>query len=331
MDLISKYYGRSVLVIGGAGFVGSNMVHKLVEAGADVTVADIYHPNYGGNVANLEGLKNRIQFSFTDLRDEFGIIQLVKNKDFIFNLAAQVSYTDSMRIPYVDLDMNCRGHLQFLELSKQFNTEASIVFTSSRMVYGKPQYVPVDEEHPTNPLSLYATHKLIGEKYYYLYKHHYGIDSKIVRIANPYGKRNQMKSSKYGIVNWFIRLASEDKELSVYGDGMQLRDYIYIDDVVYGILAVGLLRNPAHIVYNLGTGKGTTFSDMVDKVISTVGKGKKRFVAWPNDYEKNETGDFVADPTRLLNVLGDGHRFWSLEAGLSETVKFYSENRQSYF
>ena len=330
MDIETKYKGKNVLIVGGAGFIGSNLAHKLVSLGADVTIADIFHPSYGGNMFNLNEIIDCVKLSYTDLGDEYGMRRLVEDKSYIFDLAAQVSYTDSMNIPYVDLDINCRCHLQLLEICREVNPGVSILFTSSRMVYGKPFVIPVSEEHPTNPLSLYATHKLTGEKYFYLYKHHYGINSKIVRIANPYGPRNQMENSKYGILNWFIRLAMEDKEIKIFGEGSQLRDYIYIDDIVNGILSVAALVNPEQIIYNLGTGKGTSFSKMVDDILFVVGKGRKIYIPWPNNYEKNETGDFISDIDRLTEILGSDYKFIGLEEGIEKTLEFYNENLCAY-
>jgi UDP-glucose 4-epimerase len=330
---ISEYYkNKHCLVIGGAGFIGSNLVHELVRISAGVSVADTFHPDYGANWHNLEIVKEKILFNYTDLRDEFGIRQLIKDTDVIFNLAAQVSYTDSMKIPLEDLDLNCRGHLQFLELCRRINPAASILFTSSRMVYGNAQRIPVDEEHPTNPLSLYAVHKLTGEKYYYLYNHFYNLNTKWVRIANPYGPRNQMRHSKYGIVNWFVRLAMENKEINVFGDGSQLRDYIYVDDLIMGLLRVGMVEKhyPDHC-FNVGTAKGISFSEMVETVIRVVGNGRKVEVPWPKDYEKNETGHFVANIDRLRKLFGASYEFISLEDGIRKTFDFYRINRNYYF
>jgi UDP-glucose 4-epimerase len=330
---ISEYYkNKHCLVIGGAGFIGSNLVHELVRMSAGVSVADTFHPDYGANWHNLETVKEKILFNYTDLRDEFGIRQLIKDTDVIFNLAAQVSYTDSMNIPLEDLDLNCRGHLQFLELCRRINPTASILFTSSRMVYGKAQSIPVDEEHPTNPLSLYAVHKLTGEKYYYLYNHFYHLNTKSVRIANPYGPRNQMRHSKYGIVNWFIRLAMENKEIKVFGDGTQLRDYIFVDDLIMALLRVAMLdKQYPDRCFNLGTAKGISFREMVDTVIRVVEQGQKVEVPWPNDYEKNETGDFVANIGRLQKLFGAGYQFISLEDGIRKTVDFYRMYKDHYF
>jgi nucleoside-diphosphate-sugar epimerase len=331
--LISDYYrNKRCLVIGGAGFIGSNLVHELVRLSSEVLVADTFHPDYGSNWHNLENVKSKISFSYTDLRDEFGIRQLIQKVDVIFNLAAQVSYTDSMKIPLDDLDVNCRGHLQFLETCRRHNPSASLVFTSSRMVYGNPQRIPVDEDHPTNPLSLYAVHKLTGEKYYYIYNHFYDLNTKWVRIANPYGPRNQMRHSKYGIVNWFIRMAMENKDIKIFGDGKQMRDYIYVEDLVMGLLRVGMIeKDYTDRCFNLGTAKGTSFREMVDTVIRVVAQGRKVEVPWPKDYEKNETGDFVANIDRLQRLFGGHYKFISLENGIRETHEFYLTHQNNYF
>jgi len=331
--IICDYYrNKRCLVIGGAGFIGSNLVNELVHLSASVSVADTFHPDYGANWHNLEKVKGKIFFSYTDLRDEFGTRQLIKDTDVIFDLAAQVSYTDSMKIPLEDLDVNCRGHLQLLELCRRFNPAVSILFTSSRMVYGNVQSIPVDEEHPTHPLSLYAVHKLTGEKYFYLYNHFYNLNTRWVRIANPYGPRNQMRHSKYGIVNWFIRLAMENQDIKVFGDGNQLRDYIYVDDLVIGLLRVGMLEKQCpDRCFNLGSSHGTSFSKMVDTIIRVVAQGRKVEVPWPQDYEKNETGNFVANINRLQKLLGGGYEFTSLEDGIRKTHEFYCMYQKDYF
>lgn len=332
-NLVSEYYqNKRCLIIGGAGFIGSNLVHELLRLSAKVTVADTFHPDYAANWHNLNEVKDRIFFSYTDLRDEFGIRQLIQNVDVIFNLAAQVSYTDSMKIPLEDLDVNCRGHLQLLELCRRHNPAASIVFTSSRMVYGNPQRIPVDEDHPTNPLSLYAVHKLTGERYYFLYNHFYDLNTKWVRIANPYGPRNQMRHSRYGIVNWFVRMAMENQVIKVFGDGSQLRDYIYVDDLIMGLLRVGMVEKhyPDHC-FNLGTAIGSSFIEMVDTIIRVIAQGKKVEVPWPKDYEKNETGDFVANINRLRKLIGEDYKFTSLEDGIRKTHDFYKIHRVQYF
>ncbi|HSX25302.1 MAG TPA: NAD-dependent epimerase/dehydratase family protein, partial [Candidatus Andersenbacteria bacterium] len=226
------FNGKEVLITGGAGFLGSSLACALVDLGARVTILDAMLPLYGGNMFNLESIREKIQFIEGDIRDEKIVQEVVKGKDIIYNFAAQVSYIDSKEQPFLDLDINGKGHLNVIEAVRQFAPQARILFSSSRMVYGKILTTPVAETHPTDPLSLYGIHKLLGEKYYRYYTHTFGLDTVSVRIPNPYGPRQQMKHNKYSIVGWFVRQAMEGKKITIFGDGSQERDYLYIDDIV---------------------------------------------------------------------------------------------------
>ncbi len=201
--------------------IGSHIARLAVAAGAQVTIVDALLPLYGGNLFNLHDIATQIDLCRGDIRDRELMDMLVQGQDIIFNLAGQVSYVDSNHDPLIDLDINCRGHLTVLEACRQHNRRAKLVFASSRFVYGAINYNPVDENHPFNCLSIYGIHKLAGEKYYRFYYDAHGLDTVSLRIANPYGPRQQMKHSKYGIVNWFIRLALEGKPLTIFGRGDQ--------------------------------------------------------------------------------------------------------------
>jgi len=215
---------------------------------------------YGGNRFNLEGIRDQVRFIQGDIRDFDLMRGVAPGYDYIFSLAGQVSYVDSNTDPFLDLDINCKGHLQVLEACRLENPQAKLLFASSRFVYGRIEYNPVDENHPFNCLSIYGIHKLAGEKYYRFYHEAYGLRTVRVRIANPYGPRQQMKHSKYGIVNWFVRLALDGQPLTVFGDGQQRRDYIFNEDVAEGCLALMLIPGTAGQVYNLGTGEGRRLS-----------------------------------------------------------------------
>jgi len=289
---------KRVLITGGAGFIGSSLAHALVGFGAKVTVLDAILPQYGGNLVNLRGIEDKIELVNGNILDEELVNSLVKGADYIFHLAGQVGYVDSKDQPFVDLDYNGRGTMIVLEAMRRYAPKARLLFASSRLVYGAIEQTPVSEDHPTNPLSLYAIHKLLGEKYIGYYAHEFGLQGVSVRIPNPYGPRQQMKHSKYSIAGWFVRLAMEDKTITIYGDGEQTRDYIYIDDIVEALLdLVG--QGVAGESYNIGSHERVRFVDMVDEIIRVVGSGKKEHVAWPKDYERNETGDYVADTSKI--------------------------------
>ena len=318
-----------VLITGGAGFIGSNIVHALVKTGARVTVLDAMLPLYGGNLFNLAGIREEVEFVEGDIRDAELVNRLVKDKDIVFNLAAQVSYIDSKEEPFLDLDINGAGHLMVLEAVRRQAPEAKVLFSSSRLVYGKILTLPVREDHATYPLSIYGIHKLLGEKYYRYFADTYGMHTVSVRIPNPYGPRQQMKHSKYSIVGWFVRQAMEGKAITVYGDGSQERDYLYIDDIVDAFLRLAE-AGEAGEVYNIGTHERVKFGDMVDAVLREVGSGRKEYVPWPENYEKNETGNYIADTAKIHKLTG-----WEpsvpLKEGIRRMVAYYKENQQHYW
>ncbi len=330
ISALADLKGARVLITGGAGMIGSTIAHLAVAHGAQVTVLDAMLPLYGGNRFNLERLWERITFIEGDIRDLDLLRRAVPGADFIFSLAAQVSYVDSNTEPLLDLDINCRGHLNLLNACVKANRRAKLIFTSSRFVYGAIEYNPVDEAHPFNCLSIYGIHKLAGEKYYRFYHDAHGLETTSVRIANPYGPRQQMKHSKYGIVNWFIRLALEGQPLTVYGEGTQRRVYIFVEDLAEALLRLALTPGTAGEVYNLGSGTGTAFRDMVRLVAELLPGTAVRHLEWPADRYFVETGDYISDIGKLTNATG-----WrpqtSLKEGIARTIDFYRQHRDRYW
>jgi len=329
IDLKALHQAR-VLITGGAGLIGSTIAHLAVAHGARVTVLDALLPLFGGNPFNLQEILEEIDFIQGDIRDLEVMKETVKGADFIFSLAAQVSYVDSNVHPGLDLDINCRGHLNLLNACAQENRHAKIVFTSSRFVYGTIEYNPVDESHPFNCLSIYGINKLAGEKYYRFYHDAYGLKTVSLRLANPYGPRQQMKHGKYGIVNWFIRLALEGKPLTVYGDGHQRRDYIFVEDVAEALMLAALTPETAGQVYNLGSGIGTPFKKMAALVADCVPGTRVQQVEWPKDRYFVETGDYISDITKISQATG-WHPKTSLSAGIAQTVDYYRRFRDRYW
>lgn len=330
MNDLSYFHDSRVLITGGAGMIGSTIAHLLVEQGAEVTVVDALLPAYGGNRFNFQDIMDKIVFVKGDIRNLERMKVWVDGADFIFSLAAQGSYVDSNLDPLYDLDINCRGHLNLLVALSQINRQAKVVFTSSRFVYGSIDYNPVDEGHPFNCLSIYGIHKLAGEKYYRFYHDAHGLDTVSLRITNPYGPRQQMKHSKYGIVNWFIRLALEGQPLTIFGEGTQKRDYIFVEDLVEGILNVALTPQTAGQVYNLGSGIGTPFIDMARLVAQTIPGTEIQHLPWPQDRYFVETGDFIADVTKLQEATGWAPRL-GLQEGIEATVDFYRQHGKHYW
>ncbi|MEI6705034.1 MAG: NAD-dependent epimerase/dehydratase family protein [Deltaproteobacteria bacterium] len=331
MNYNYSYTGKKVLITGGLGMIGSNLAVKLTALGAEVSIIDAMLPMYGGNFANIEEIKDKLFINVADIRDASAVNYLVQGMDLIFNLAAQVSYTDSQTDPLLDLDINCKGHLLLLEACRKYNPDVKIVFSGSRLEYGAIEGSEiVTEAHPLRPKSFYGIHKVVGEFYHQMYFKLHGIRTVCFRIANPYGIRHHMKHSKYGIVNYFIRKAMDGETIEVFGDGSQLRDYIYVEDIVDAMIVAGVTSEADGEVFNLGSGLSVSFFIMAETVVDLVGSGAIRKVPWPENYRIIEGGDFECDISKAREVLK-----WqpdhSLKDGIIKTVAYYNSRRSSYW
>ena len=324
------YKGKEIVITGGLGLIGSTIAHRLVALGAKITILDAELPRYGGNHFNIESIKKSVSFVKGDIRDKAVLDYLVMSKDIIFNLAAQVDYNYSQEDPFLDLDINCRGHLTLLESCRKFNKNIKIVFAGSRMEYGKILQNPVNENHPTNPLSIYGVHKLTAEKYHQAYFNHYGIRCVCFRITNPYGPRSQMKHPYYSILNWFIRQAMEGKDITVFGDGQQIRDYVFVEDIAEAMIIAAVSDKTDGQVYNVGSGRQTRFMDMVKMIVDVVGKGRMVKKEWPTSWQNVETGDVYADISKLKKDI-DWEPRTSLKEGVRKTVDYYKKNKNNYW
>ncbi len=329
MNVSTYYREKRILITGGLGFLGSNLAHKLVSFGANVTIIDNLDPLYGGNLYNVSSVRDKLKVIIGDIQDESLITPLLMDCDIVFHFAAQVSYIDSLNIPFRDLDLNARATLSILEIIRKHNLQTKIVFSSSRMVIGKSNNLIVDESVPTNPLSLYAIHKLTSEKYLLMYHSDFGIPVIIFRITNPYGVRQQLKHNKYSLVGWFIRMAMENKTITIFGDGKQLRDYIYVEDIIEAFLLSTANPKSNGEIINLGSGYSSEFGEMVNNIIRIVGSGEVKYVDWPANYERIETGNFQVDISKLKSLTN-----WApsvtLEQGIRQTYDYYKSELSHY-
>jgi nucleoside-diphosphate-sugar epimerase len=325
-----KIKNKKVLITGGLGMIGSTLANKLVSMGAEVTLLDSLIKPYGANIFNVEKISHLIKINISDIRDKESVKVLVQDKDIIINLAGQVSHNDSLQNPYLDADINYIGHLNVLEAVKNNNPTARILYSGSRLQFGKIIANPVAEDHPLNPLTPYAVNKTAAENLYLYYNRVFNIPVVLFRIANPYGPRCQMQHSKYAIINWFIRNAMEDKEITIFGDGSQIRDYIFVDDLADAFILASVEENIKSEIFNIGCGKGTSFRDMVQLVVEVVGKGKIKYQPWPQDYLNVETGDYVTNISKITKMLN-----WipntDLKKGIEETVAYYQQFRKHYW
>lgn len=329
-DFRSIFTGKPVLITGGLGFIGSNLAHRLVELGAAVTIVDALFPDCGGNWFNIGGIEDRVEVHVLDIQDETAMARLVCGKTFVFNLAGRVSHLDSMRNPYADLESNVRGHLSLLEACRRHNPEAKIIYAGTRQVYGRPRYLPVDESHPPDPVDINGVNKLAGELYHIVYHRAYGLRTVGLRLTNTYGPRMWVRDSRLTFIGWWIRRVLEGKELEVFGDGRQIRDFNYVDDVVDALLLAAASPIADGQVYNLSGDEPISLLDLARLLVEVNGGGSYRLVPFPPERNRIDIGDFYGDSTRIRTQLGWQPRV-SLRDGLARTLAYYREYRQHYW
>jgi UDP-glucose 4-epimerase len=325
----SAYRGRRVMITGGLGFIGSNLARTLVELGADVLLVDSLIPEYGGNLFNIDGVENRLRVNVADVRQPSTMNYLVRDREVIFNLAGQVSHIDSMRDPETDLEINCRAQLTLLEACRRHNPDAKVIFAGTRQVYGRPVSLPVDESHLVRPTDINGINKAAGEYYHLVYNNVFGVRACSLRLTNVYGPRQLVRHNRQGFIGWFIRLAVEGGEIQVYGDGSQLRDFVYVDDVVDAFLVAGLSDTVNGDVFNVGGSEPISHRDLVHRLIETAGSGSVRFVDWPSEKKVIDIGSFYSDSTKFMTATGWQPRIGLVE-GLKRTVEFYRAHLPRY-
>jgi len=328
-SLREAFRNKKVMVTGGLGFIGSNLARRLVDYGAEVLLVDSLIPQYGGNLYNIRGIEDKVSINIADVRDQYSMNYLVQGQDYMFNLAGTLSHLDSMEDPFTDLEINCRSQLSILESCRKHNREVKIIFAGTRGQYGRAQYLPVDEKHPQEPIDVNGINNMAGDSYHILYYRVYGIRACSLRLTNTYGPRHQMRHSRQGIINWFIRLALDGETISLYGDGRQVRDTNYVDDVVDAFLLAAASDRADGEVFNLG-GEPTSLVDLVRLITELAGSGSYKFVPFPEGAKKIEIGDYIADWSKIKRVLGWQPKF-SLEEGLRRTIEYYRAHRAHYW
>ena len=323
------YRGRRVMVTGGLGFIGSNLARQLVAAGADVLIVDALIPDYGGSLFNIDGIEDSVRINVADVRDETSINFLVQDREIIFNLAGQVSHIDSMRDPYTDLDINCRAQLTMLEACRKYNPNVRVVFAGTRQVYGRPERLPVDERHLVRPADINGVNKVAGEYYHLLYNNVFGVKASSLRLSNVYGPRQLIKHNRQGFIGWFIRLAIEGEEIQVFGDGTQVRDFVYVDDAADAFMRAGASEVCDGEVFNVGGDEPISHRDLVSLLVRIAGSGTMRFVEWPPEKKRIDIGSFYTDSSKFKAAVGWRPRT-TLGDGLRRTVDFYRQYMPHY-
>lgn len=322
------FFNKQVLITGGLGFIGSNLANQLVNKGAVVTLIDSLIPEYGGNLFNINDFEANVTVNICDVRDPHAMEFLIKDKDYLFNLAGQTSHMDSMTDPKTDLEINAKAQLSILESCRKVNPKIKIVFASTRQLYGKPDYLPVDEKHPIRPVDVNGINKMAGEWYHILYNKVYGIRSCALRLTNTYGPRMRIKDSRQTFLGIWIRQLLEGQSFDVWG-GEQLRDFNFVDDVVNALMIVMSNEKSNGHIFNLGGHEVINLTDLAKLLININGAGKYTIHEFPEERKKIDIGDYYSDYNLIRESLG-----WtpntSLKDGLSKTILFFKENLNNY-
>ena len=327
---MTKYQSKKVLITGGLGFIGSNLARALVHAGAHLTLVDSLIPEYGGNPFNVHDIRDQVDINVCDVRDPYAMAYLIQGKDYLFNLAGQTSHLDSMENPQTDLDINASAQLSILEACRKANPGIKVVFASTRQLYGKPDYLPVDEKHPIRPVDVNGINKLAGEWYHLLYNNVYGIRACALRLTNTYGPGMRIRDARQTFLGIWVRLLLEGKPIKVFGDGLQLRDFNYVDDCVEALMLAGASDEANGKVYNLGSSEVVGLKALAEIMVDVWSEGGYELVPFPPERKSIDIGDYYSDFNLIKRELG-----WEpktlLRPGLRSTMEYYRQHRSHYW
>ncbi|MCX6925202.1 MAG: NAD-dependent epimerase/dehydratase family protein [Verrucomicrobia bacterium] len=299
----NHFRDRKVLITGGIGFIGSNLARRLVKLGSQVTLVDSLIPEYGGNLYNLAGIDDQVRVNISDVRDEHSMRYLVQGQDYLFNLAGQTSHMDSMNDPYTDLEINAWAQLFILEACRKYNPTIKVVFASTRQIYGKPDYLPVDEAHPKRPVDVNGINKLAGEWYHILYNNVYGLKACVLCLTNTYGPCMRIRDARQTFLGIWIQLALQGRPFEVWG-GEQLRDFTYVDDAVNAFLLAAATESANGRFYNLGGEPVVSLKTLAKMVVEANGNGEYIIRDFPAERRRIDIGDYYADYRLIQAELG---------------------------
>jgi UDP-glucose 4-epimerase len=320
--------GNRVLVTGGLGFIGSNLARRCLERGAKVTVYDNLDSRAAGNAYNVHDIRSELKLVSKDIRDFEDVCEAVRNQDLIFNCAAFSSHPMSMREPLIDIDVNCKGLLNLLEATRQINADAKLVQIGTSTQIGKMLYSPIDENHPEFPVDIYSANKVAAEKYTLIYASGFGLRTTVVRLANVFGPRSRISNPDFGFMNYFIGLALQGKDLTVYGDGGQVRNISYVEDCVDALMLVAQSERSDGQVFFATADRQYSVAEIAESIAANIG-GKVRFVPWPEDRKAIDVGDAVISNSKIKERL-DWKPQHSLTDGLILTRDYFRDRLREY-
>lgn len=327
---MNNFQDSRVLITGGIGFIGSSLARRLVNMDARVTLVDSLIPQYGGNPRNIADIRDRLTVNVCDVRDRFAMEYLVRDQDYLFNLAGQTSHLDSMTDPQTDLDINAAAQLSILEACRRVNREVRLVFASTRQLYGRPDYLPVDEKHPIRPVDVNGINKLAGEGYHLLYSQVHGIRSSVLRLTNTYGPGMRVKDARQTFLGIWVRQLIEGSTIKVFGDGTQLRDFNYVDDCVEALISAATHDAAVGKVYNLGSSEVVSLKDLAAMMTTGEPGARHEIVPFPPERKAIDIGDYYSDFSLIREELG-----WQPQVGLREglqrTIDYYKTHARHYW
>lgn len=323
----SDFENRQVLITGGLGFIGSNLAHRLVRLGAQVTIVDNLFPTQGGCEANVRGIEDKVRVNISDMRNRQSLEHLVRGVEFIFNLAGQTSHLDSMRDPMTDLDLNCAAQLALLEVCRRHNPDCKIIYASTRQIYGRPAYLPVDEKHLLRPVDVNGVNKMAGEAYHLVYHDVYGLRATALRLTNTFGPRMRVKDARQTFLGIWVKLALQGLPFEVWG-GAQLRDFTFVDDAVEAFLLAAMTPEADGEVFNIAGESVVSLTELAQMLAGATGQD---YVVrtFPSERLRIDIGDYHADDSAFRALTG-----WSpkvpLAEGLERTLAYYRDNLADY-
>jgi UDP-glucose 4-epimerase len=324
------FRGKAVLITGGLGFLGSNLAIRLVELGARVTLLDAMLEDHGGNLFNIEPVKDQVTINFSDVRDDSSLRYLIRGQDYIFHLAGQNDHVLSLTNPFPDIDINIKGSAMLLEACKRFNKSARLVYSGTRGEYGPAAMLPVGEDQPMHPKGIYELSSLTAQQLFQIYHDNHGVSSITLRLTNIYGERAQMKHSRFGVANWFIRLAIDNETIKVFGDGSLLRDFVYVHDAVEAMLMCAATDGAYGHVFNVGNNRASTFRELAETVVRVCESGRWEFAPFSPERAAQEPGDFCSDIRKIKRIVGWTPRT-NLEEGVRKTVSYCRRFKEHYW
>jgi len=327
IDLKSAFAGARAVITGGLGFIGSALAHRLVALDADVLIIDNLFAGYGGNLFNVAPLRERVSIEIADIRDVRAMRELLADCRYLFNLAAQTSHMDSMADPETDLAINCRAQLTLLEACREVCPGARVVYASTRQIYGRPQYLPVDEAHPLHPVDVNGVNKMAGEAYHVLFHDVYGLDTTALRLTNTYGPRMRIKDARQTFIGVWLRAALENRRFELW-DGAQLRDLTYVDDAAEAFLLAAASDAAKGGVFNIG-GERLSLQQLAEAVIAANGGGGYETRSFPPERKRIDIGDYYADDARFRTATGWSPRIPVAE-GLRRSLDYFRRHLAEY-